>query len=126
MGGENDNMQIQHDAKMNKRIANAIERWGMKNSLLTDSRIYFNGIAYCYNSNGEKRIIEGIEAEDYFKYGDNRLVSMSFEGGLCDVMREHWCVPAYEVLWNELWNLLSDFGYYFEMGNHWNLTVYPV
>ena len=119
-------MKIEHDVRMNKRIANAIDRWGRKNSLLTDSRIYFNGICYDYDSNGNKRILEDIEAEDYFRYGDNKLVSMSFEGDLYNVLADHWCIPRYARLVQEFDNLLSDFGHYYELGNHWNLTVYPV
>ena len=115
-----------NEQRKNRDIANAIDQWGRKNSLLIDSRIYFNGKAYDYNSDGNKNVIEDILAEDYLEYADNDLVCMSFEGPLYAVLNENWCNSVYGELDMELTTILDGFGMYYELGNGWNLTIYPV
>ena len=116
----------QGDVKMKKyEIARKIEAWMKKNELHTDSRIYFNGNAWDYNSRGEKSIVEDVKATDFFQYGNNDTISMSFEGGMYRVMNYFWERPNTNKLHNEFMDLIGGYGYYFELGNAWNLSLYP-
>ena len=104
-------------------IARKIEAWMKKNKLQTDSRIYFNGNAWNYNSSGVKSIVEDVKATDFFEYGNNDTISMSFEGGMYGVMNAY-DLPRCNELRDEFEDMLSAFGYYAELGNAWNLALY--
>jgi hypothetical protein len=101
------------------KIAKAIEAYLYKHDLNQDVRIYFSNKCWDYNSWGMKTIIEDIKASDYFEYANNDTISMSFEGGLYDVLNMHTGV----ALFNK-WCKLDFGGYYPELGNAWNLTFY--
>lgn len=63
---------------------------------------------------------ENCHPYDYFEYyNDNHILSMSFEGNLYDCLN-------YGSGSNALEKLFEDYGLYYELGNAWNLTVYPV
>ena len=100
-----------------------IESWIKKNGLTRDVRIYFNNKCFCWYD-GSKKIIEDIKGSDYFKYANDETISMSFEGPLHSVFNEHWCNKTYEALENEFDEFLEGYGYYYELGNAWNLSVY--
>ena len=106
-------------------IARKIEAWMKKNELQTDRRIYFGNKAWCYNSSGVKKIIEDIKATDIVEYGNNDTITMSFEGGMYRVVNYHWERPEMNKLYNEFMDLVGGYGYYFELGNAWNLALYP-
>ena len=106
-------------------IARKIEAWMKKNELQTDSRIYFGNKAWCYNSSGVKKIIEDIKATDIVEYGNNDTITMSFEGGMYRVVNYHWERPEMNKLYNEFMDLVGGYGYYHELGNAWNLSLYP-
>ena len=107
-------------------IARKIESWMKKNDLLTDTRIYLNGKAWNYNSRGTKVVMENIHATDYLEYGNNDTISMSFEGGLYNVLNYAYDSKHYEKLQAEFYDILGDYGYYYELGNAWNLSLYEV
>ena len=107
-------------------IARKIEAWMKRNKLHTDSRIYFGGKAWNYDSSGTKSIIEDVKATEYFQYGNDDTISLSFEGGLYRVMNYHWERPHLAELHTELFELLQSYGYYAELGNAWNLALYEV
>tara|TARA_Y100000310_G_C20150913_1_gene564685 strand:+ start:142 stop:465 length:324 start_codon:yes stop_codon:yes gene_type:complete len=99
-------------------IAVAIERWCKKNDAISDTRIYFNGKAWNYNSSGEKTVLEDIKGSDYFEYADDDTISMSFEGGLYHIMN----YGPYELK-EEFEDIFTPFGYYCELGHAWNLSL---
>ena len=105
-------------------IARKIEAWMKKNELQTDSRIYFGNKAWCYNSSGVKTVIEDIKATDYVEYGNNDTITMSFEGGMYSAMNYWWEQPRMNKLHNEFMDLIGGYGYYHELGNAWNLSLY--
>jgi len=114
-------------------IARAIERWCYKyaedreNNLyhpLSDGRIYFNGKAWNYNSQGRKNVIEDIRASEYFEYADDALVNMTFEGRLYEILNYHWSEEWLGRLQSEFLELLEGFNCWYELGNAWNLTIY--
>lgn len=107
-----------------EEIASAIEEWMKGHDILTDSRIYFNGLAWSYNSRGEKTIIEDCDPQNYFEYVNEGTLSMSFEGGLCDILNMY--SAAAEMYREEFTALLEEYGYYYQLGNHWNLSLYSL
>lgn len=102
-----------------EELANKIRDLLVRKKLWCDVRIYFNGKAYEAGSNGETRVIEKIDPHDYFKYAGD-ILSMSFEGPLYDEFNfsDDW---KFEGMFT---NLLKRYGYYYELGNAWNLTLY--
>ena len=101
----------------------------LENELWTDVTIYFNGKAFStddrkghffYNDNNNLVVLENIDPKDYFEYvGD--ILSMSFEGDFYDVLNYGY-LPS--VL-DKFDKLLEKYGLYYELGNAWNLSVYP-
>lgn len=116
-------------------IARAIERWCYKYAEhrednqplyhpLSDGRIYFNGKAWDYNSQGRKSVIEDIRASEYFQYADDALVNMTFEGRLYEILNYHWSEEWLGRLYEEFDALIDGFNCWYELGNAWNLTIY--
>jgi len=105
-----------HEKKMEK-IALDIRKYLKEEDLWYDTRIYFNSMCFCSNTEGG--IIEDINPKDYFEYANPKTLSMSFEG------------PLYEVInygdgGEGIRNILEKYGYYFELGNAWNLSIYEL
>jgi len=107
-------------------IAKKIEQWMDSNNLLSDTRIYYSGKALDFDSSGKKTIIEDVLGSEYFEYSNDDTVSMSFEGGLYGVMNAHWENKRLGNLHTEFVNLLEGCGYYAELGNAWNLSLYKI
>lgn len=100
-------------------LANKIYELLTAEDLWFDTRIYFNGKAYEAGPHGEKKVIENINPRDYFEYAGD-ILSMSFEGPLYDEFN-------YSRDWEfegKFSDLLRECGYYYELGNAWNLTLY--
>ena len=102
-------------------IAKKIESFMKKNDLLTDSRIYFNNKCWNYTGSGNKTVLEDIVGSQFFHYANDDTISMSFEGGLSRVMNHGpW------ELREAFQDLIGEYGYYAELGNHWNLALYKI
>lgn len=110
-------------------LANDIYTWCLEHDCWQDVYIYYNGKrmgtsghdkdgkeVYCYG--GKPYIESGYDPRDYFKYvREPNILSMSFEG------------PLYEILDNDmeaLNELFKKYGLYYEFGNAWNLSAYPI
>jgi hypothetical protein len=107
-----------HAAKM-EVIAKEIKQFLVDRDMWLDTRIYFNGMAFC-SCGGVDTVLTDIKPETFFKYTNPETLSMSFEG------------PLYEELnygtygWKtqtEFIELLEKHGYYYELGNYWNLSL---
>ena len=105
-------------------IVKKIEKFIKKHDLHHDVRIYFNDKAWCYNSRGQKTVEKEVSATDYLEYGNNDTISMSFEGGLYNVLNFYWENKHYEKLWNEFTAIFDEYDCFYELGNAWNLSVY--
>lgn len=105
-------------------IVKKIEKFIIKHDLHHDVRIYFNDKAWCYNSKGEKSVIHEISATDYLEYGSNDTISMSFEGGLYNVLNFYWNSKHCQKLWDEFKAIFDEYDCFYELGNAWNLSVY--
>ena len=93
----------------------------LKNSACDmDTFIYYNG----KRLNVENGKIEtDIHPYDYFPYyADRHIFSMSFEGDFYDIM--NYCIDGNTASGFE--KLLKKYGLYYELGNSWNLSVYPI
>lgn len=91
----------------------------IENELQNDVRIYFNNKAIEFdNQTNSIKVTDNISPKNYFKYAaDNHILSMSFEGSLYDIIN-------YDDLFY-LTPIFKKYGCYDELGNEWNLSVYP-
>ena len=127
---------------MKKLTREIIEEFGNKVVELCKKRgygdtcVYFNGkriyIGYgdlvipedanedAYFENIPIETEEDCHPGDYFEYyNHNHILSMSFEGDLYDILN-------YGNGSRELEKLFDEYGVYYELGNAWNLSVYPI
>ena len=105
-------------------VAKAIEKYGQKHDALTDARIYFNGMAWNYDSGGKKTVMEDIKGSQYFEYANDDTVAVSTEGMLSGILNMHFDFSKCIKLIEELDKELEKHGCYYEMGNHWNFSIY--
>lgn len=105
----------------NKRAADEVALFIIKNSYGYDTRIYFNNM--CYElSNNEITVLRNIKPSSYFEYANDETVSMSFEGSLYNAMNGFTGSRIY----NSIESIFNKYGYYMEMGNAWNIAVYDI
>ena len=121
-------MKLKFTKELIEQFAYDIMKYLTKHSLDSDVCIYFNNkkIKHEYNwmeENPTPKLIieENISPLDYFKYINyDHILSMSFEG------------PLYESLnysgrnTDGLHELFEKYGVYWELGNSWNLSAYPI
>jgi hypothetical protein len=120
-----------------KLTKNKIEEMAMeiidylkKNDLDNDVCIYFNNKRIRLGSNWDRekrefisyeKVEEDISPFDYFEYANHKhILSMSFEGDLYDLLNGFSYGNADKFL-----KIFEKYGLYYEMGNAWNLSVYP-
>ena len=113
------------------KLAKEIIDWLLKKELFDDTFIYVNGKRYgTYDGEGHYNygtnswdnvyVEDDKDPKNYFEYA-GKILSMSFEGPLYDLLN-------YGFEWNshaedELREIFHKYGYYFELGNAWNLTA---
>lgn len=111
-------------------LARDIYTWCIENDCWQDVCIYYNGkrmstsgkdktgkTVYCYG--GTPFIEDDMDPRDYFEYvREPNILSMSFEGTLYDILNTHDMFA--------LQDLFSKYGLYYECGNAWNLSAYPI
>lgn len=117
-------------------LAKEIRQFLLDNRLWVDVRIYFNGKAfstddggstYAYNDPTRLFVLEDVDPRSYFEYvGD--ILSMSFEGDLCGCLNYYneYGAAFDNRITEGLTVIFKKSGLYFELGNHWNLTAYPL
>tara|TARA_R100000734_G_C3305879_1_gene96358 strand:- start:693 stop:1031 length:339 start_codon:yes stop_codon:yes gene_type:complete len=91
-----------------------------------DTRIYWNDRCWDYNSNGKKTVLTDIKGSNYFEYANDDTISMSFEGGLYGILNYAWNGKHYAKAEQEFSDILAKEGYYYELGNAWNLSLYKI
>ena len=109
--------------KENRKIADAIKKWMLVNMVADDTRIYFNG--KCYNSVGygkdaKYRTLYDIKGSDFTEYANDDAVTMTFEGIFYEVINGEYG----SIMLKSFNKLIRNFGYYYELGNAWNLSLY--
>jgi hypothetical protein len=102
-----------------EKMAHEILELLQEYDLTTDIRIYFNG--KCLT--GEGSITENKRGSDYFKYANDDMLSMSFEGDFYEVIN-NYCAEMADIVMPKFVGILGTYGLYYEMGETWNLAVH--
>lgn len=123
------------------RCAKEIINWLIKRDLWRDVTIYVDNGRYTFKNtsphkdeieallNDEKIIPEivweeGFNPKEYFDYVcQPHFLSMSFEGYLYEALN-YSLSPSYcDTIDKELSDIFRKYGYYYELGNSWNLST---
>lgn len=126
------------------RCAKDIINWLIKRNIWQDVFIYVDNGRYTFKSNishkdeieallADEKIIpevvweEGYNPKEYFEYVANpHFLSMSFEGILYEILNFVLSLSYCEKVEQELCDILEKYGYYYELGNTWNLSAYKI
>lgn len=120
-------------AEQVETLAYEIRDFLIKHELWQDVRIYFNGKAlatsdgkgnFGYNDPDKLFIIEDQDPRNYFDYAGDYL-SMSFEGPLYDILNCYGHFEDYNKINQQFNKLIGKYGFYYEQGYSWSLTLYP-
>ena len=111
-------------------LANEIVAFLKRSEMYDGVCIYYNNKRIRSESNwnrdtGEFTYTSVIEEDmnpfDYFEYANpNHILSMSFEGNFYDALN----YSGYKV--DKFEKILKKYDVYYEQGNAWNLSVYPI
>lgn len=113
-----------------EELAKEIISFLNKEKLASDVSIYFNNKVMRdrgtwdddYNYIPRWETTENVDPHDYFEYAAyDHILSMSFEGPLYDVL--NYTGGRKDEEFNAIF---KKYGLYFERGNVWNLSVYPI
>ena len=109
-----------------ERLANEIIAFLEANDIASDVSIYYNGNVVRskteYKGDGDYSYTwvktENVDPHKYFEYAAyDHILSMSFEGGLYDVLNYGGGRKM-----DKFMKILEKYGLYYELGNSWNLT----
>jgi hypothetical protein len=101
-------------------IAKKIERLFKKHTgEITDTRIYFGGKAWNYDSQGNKTVLKDIKGSDY-TYSNDKTITCTFEGPVYDELNYNYT----STLPCALNALFEEYGYYYETGHAWSFSLY--
>ena len=108
-----------------EQLAKEIIAFLKKEEIAGDVSIYFNNkvMRSKSNDNGYEWITEeNIDPHNYFEYAAyDHILSMSFEGGLYSVLNY-----SFGRREEEFYNIFDKYGLYYELGDSWNLSAYPI
>lgn len=114
-----------------EQLANEVMAWLIRNELDMDVSIYYNNqkMTHKYHFDKDYNIVDdGIVTEkdvnphqitQWAAY--NHILTMTFEGGLYSLLNY-----SGGKLETEFKNLFAKYGLYYEFGEAWNLTCYPI
>ena len=116
-----------------EKLAKDIINFLLKHSyLFDDTFIYVNGKRYGtydgehyhYETDSWDNIYveDNKNPKDYFEWA-GKYLSMSFEGPLYDVLNYSFEIPGCDKLEKEFLEIFHKHGFYYELGNAWNLTA---
>lgn len=111
-------------AKESMALCNDIIQWLVKNDCWKDACIYVNGdriLVDGVNNVGviSLKIEKNKDPKDYFEYvREPNILSMAYDGKLYKILN-------YEDMF-ALNDVFKKHGLYYEMGNAWNLSAYPI
>ena len=117
------------DEKLAKDIINFL----LKHELFDDAFVYVNDKRYgTYDGEGHYNygskswdtvfVEDNMNPRHYFEYAGPHL-SMSFEGPLYDILNYSFESEWAQKLEDEFTEIFKKHGYYYELGNAWNLTA---
>ena len=116
---------------LTEELAQAIYQLLLRHEMWLDVAIYYNGNRMStsardetgketFRYNGAPFIENDINPHDYFSYAGPTL-SMSFEGPMYRAVN----YGGFDDFLSAFDALLEEYGLYYELGNAWNLSVYP-
>jgi len=129
----------------NEKLARAIHKFLLERDMWQDVRIYFDGKAFCacpvyvddngdqlkgyrsgakninYNNPDYLHVIEYIKPSDYTEYYSEGNITMTFEGVFYEALNYGEFDGGRTV--TEFSKLLEAHGFYYELGNSWNLAL---
>jgi len=114
-----------------EKLAKDIIDWLLKKEIFDDTFIYVNGKRYgTYDGEGHYNygtnswdnvyVEDDMDPRRYFEYAGKHL-SMSFEGPLYDLINYGFEFGSHAE--EELNEIFHKHGFYYELGNAWNLTA---
>lgn len=116
------------------KLAHTIIDWCKQHYVWEDCCIYFDGKAWATWDDWKDvkgiEIIEGVyeyadkNPKDYIEYANPDTITMSFEGGLYDILNAN-CY-GWVKRYDEFEELFKPFGCYFELGYAWSFSVYEI
>lgn len=105
--------------KRNLALANDIRDFLIDKGMATDTRIYFNGIAYDSISHNTYQTMEDIKASTYCEYADDDSVTVAFEGDMYDMMN----YGSSRSRLQQFDKIFIKHNCSYELGYAWSLTV---
>jgi hypothetical protein len=105
-----------------EELAFAIADLLTKYNCQEDVTIYFNNQRLSTFTEGKWVLEEGYKGSDYTKYANDKTITMTFEGPFYDVINYNEC-PELLRRFNEL---IESYGYYYELGYPWSLSLYEL
>lgn len=115
-------LETMYDKNMKSKmeeIAYKIKDLLVKHDCWFDVSIYFNN---CRMSSGSDKLEFDIDVTKYLEYSNPETLSMSFEGPLYHYMN----YGGNRELLDELDALLKQYGYYYELGYAYSLSIYEI
>lgn len=117
-----------------ENLAKEIRQYLLDREMWSDIRIYFNGKAfatddreghYYYNDPDHLVVLEDEDPHTYTEYAGD-ILTMTFEGPLYEVLNYGGYGDNPWQVEEELTAIFRKYGLYYELGNAWNLTAYPL
>lgn len=120
-----------------KELADAIMKFLKDNDIAVDVSIYVDNKRYSfvyYDFDKKEFFPEPFWKEEegeffpgtYFSYfAKQHILSMSFEGEFYRIMNVAYEDDEWKDLYNKFRQLLDNMGVWYELGDAWNLTVFP-
>jgi hypothetical protein len=107
----------------NEKLANDIRDFMNKHRFF-DSRVYFNGKCYDWDSWCNMSVIEDMKGSTFFEYANDETVSMSFEGALNHILNGYSDASNARKIKAEFDKIFEKHKCYYEFGYAWSLSVY--
>lgn len=114
--------ELKKKQERNEKCATEILEFILKNELGGDMSIYFNNKAFRFTSQTEYKTLDDVKGSTFFHYSNDDTVSMSFEGTFYEVMNRY--VEGSNKLIEQFDKIIEKYGFYYELGNAWNLSLY--
>lgn len=97
-----------------------------KNEVIGDVNFYCNNKRYKYDYSGNCTIEEDIDVTEYLEYCNPETLSMTFEGDFYSIINYDYGYAFGAQIIDKFNTILKKYGLYFEQGNAWNLSLYPI
>jgi hypothetical protein len=129
---------MKYTTQVKYKLAKEVQKFLADNDLWNDTCIYVNHERWSncdenghYHYGDSKYYVENnIDPKDYFEYvNEPNILSMSFDGEASlyyDVNYYRRNIKESDKIVCALSNILDKYGLYYELGDSWNLSCYPL